>query len=110
VIEVRHVQADSPTVVVVELQRRSTYDLARLLRSAIGAGEVSVLVDLGDLRDATSDLLTVLHRAARSLRALGGRLDVVSSQPELRRLLELTLLSQGFGVFGSRDEALRAWS
>jgi hypothetical protein len=28
----------------------------------------------------------------------------------LRRLFDVTLLSQGFGVYASRDEALRNWA
>jgi anti-anti-sigma regulatory factor len=111
VIEVTH-QRDAGTsaLVVVEVQRASTLDLARLLRTAIVTGDIGVIVDLGERGDATSDLLTVLHRTARQLRTLGGRLAVVSTKPELRRLFDVTLLSQGFGVYASRDEALRNWA
>ena len=110
-IEVTH-QCDAGTsaVVVVEVQRASTLDLARLLRTAIRTGDIGVIVDLGERRDASSELLTVLHRTARQLRTLGGRLAVVSTKPELRRLFDVTLLSQGFGVYASRDEALRTWA
>jgi hypothetical protein len=107
VIEVTHARASA--VIVVELQRDSTTDLACLLRTAVGAGDVSVIVDLGERGDATSELLTVLHRTGGQLRALGGRLAVVCAAPELRRLFDVTLLSQGLGVYASRDEALRSW-
>jgi len=111
VIEVTH-QGDAGTsaVVVVEMERASTGDLASLLRAAIRTGDIGVIVDLGERGDASSELLTVLHRTARHLRTLGGRLAVVSTKPELRRLFDLTLLSQGFGVYASRDEALRNWA
>jgi anti-anti-sigma regulatory factor len=111
VIEVTH-QRDSGTsaVVVVELARTSTPDLACLLRTAIRTGDIGVIVDLGERGDASSELLMVLHRTARQLRTLGGRLAVVSTKPELRRLFDLTLLSQGFGVYASRDDALRTWA
>ena len=110
-IEVRHQpEALNSAIVVVEMRRASTIDLVRLLRTAIGSGDVGVIVDLGERSDATSDLLTVLHRTARHLRALGGRLAVVCSRPELRHLFDVTLLSQGFGVYASRDEALRTWA
>ena len=110
-IEVTH-QADAGTsaVVVVEMQRASTTDLAGLLRTAVSTGDVGVIVDLGERNDASSELLTVLHRTARQLRTLGGRLAVVSTRPELRRLFDVTLLSQAFGVYASRDEALRTWA
>ena len=110
-IEISH-QTEGPTaaVVVVEMTRGSTTELARLLRSAIGAGDVDVVVDLGERPDASSDLLSVLHRCGRHVRALGGTLSVVCSRPELRRLFDVTLLSQGFDVYASRDEALRPWA
>ena len=106
-IEISH-QTEGPTaaVVVVELTRGSTTELGRLLRGAIGSGDVDVVVDLGGSLDASSDLLSVLHRCGRQLRALGGTLSVVSTRPELRRLFDVTLLSQGFAVYASRDEAL----
>ena len=110
-IEISH-QTEGPTaaVVIVELARGSTTELARLLRRAIGSGDVDVVVDLGGRVDASSDMLSVLHRCGRQLRALGGTLSVVSTRPELRRLFDVTLLSQGFAVYASRDEALRPWA
>ena len=110
-IEVTHEHdAGASAVVVIELTRASTTDLARLLRTSIRSGDVGVNVDLGERGDATSELLTVLHRTGRQLRTLGGRLAVVCTRPELRRLFDITQLSQGFGVYASRDEALRAWA
>jgi anti-anti-sigma regulatory factor len=111
VIEISH-QAEGATaaVVVVEMRNGSTTELARLLRMAIGSGDVEVVVDLGERLDVSSDLLSVLHWCGRHARALGGTLSVVCSRPELRRLFDVTLLSQGFDVYASRDEALRPWA
>ena len=109
-IEVSHGSAAGPAaVVVVDVQRDSTHDLARVLGETVNAGDVRVIVDLGERDDVPSDLLTILHRTATQLRRLGGRLAVVTPQPHVRRLFDLTLLSQAFGVFTSRDEALRGW-
>jgi anti-anti-sigma factor len=111
VIEVCHENgAHSSAIVLVEMSRGSTLDLARVLGSTVGAGGASVIVDLGECDDAPSDLLTVLHRAAKQLRRLGGRLAVVTSQPDVRRLFDVTLLSHAFGVFASRDEAFEHWT
>ena len=110
VIEICHqTEGTTAAVVVVEMRRGSTTELARLLRTAIGSGDVEVVVDLGERQDASSDLLSVLHRYGRHASALGGTLSVVCSRPELRRLFDVTLLSQGFDVYASRDEALRPW-
>jgi anti-anti-sigma factor len=110
VIEVCHGNATcSSAVVLVELPRDSMRDLACVLRSTVNAGDVRVIVDLGEREDVSSDLLAILHRTARQLRRLGGRLAVVTPRPDVRRLFDMTLLSQAFGVFPSRDEALRSW-
>lgn len=109
-IEIRHETATRPSVVFVDVAGDATGDLSRLLGSALGRGEVSLVVDLGDRVDASSELLAALHRTARRARRLGGTLGVVSRQPSLRRLLDLTLLSQAFAVFATRDEALQSWS
>ena len=108
-IDVSHGAERTTAIVVVEMKQASTTDLSRLLRTAVRWGDIGVIIDLGERGDANSELLTVLHRAGRQLRTLGGRLAIVSSRPEVRRLFDVTLLSQGFGVFPSRDEALRSW-
>ena len=108
-IEARHVTSAASPVVLVELQRSSTTDLAQLLRTAVAAGDVRLVVDLGERKDASSDVLTLLHRAARHLRRLGGSLAVVAHDRICKRLFDVTLLSQAFPVFASRDEALRDW-
>ena len=103
-IEVLH-DARAP-VILVDL-RRGSVELAQALRTATVGGDVRVVVDMGERTDATSDVLSLLYRTARHLRRLGGSLAVVTSQPDVRRLLDVTLLSQAFPVFASRDEALR---
>jgi anti-anti-sigma factor len=110
VIEVRHDVLTCPSAVVVaEARDGSAPELAKVLRLAVRAGDVRLVVDLGERRDTTSDVLMLLHRAARHLRRLGGNLAVVCAQPDMRRLFHLTLLSQTFPVFATRDEALRDW-
>jgi anti-anti-sigma regulatory factor len=109
VIEVCQSSAATSPAMLVELGRGSP-DFARVLRGTLGAGDVRVIVDLGERQDMSSDLLSILHRTATQLRVLGGKLAVVTPEPCLRRLFDVTLLSQGFGVFGSRDEALRSWT
>jgi anti-anti-sigma regulatory factor len=110
VIEVCHESSATASAVVLVGLRRESPDLARVLRSTLSAGDVWVVVDLGERQDVSSDLLSFLHRTATQLRALGGKLAVVTPEPGLHRLFDVTLLSQAFGVFGSRDEALRSWT
>lgn len=109
-IEIRHETEAAPPVVFLDMSLDSSPDLARLLGTALNSGDVSLVVDLGDRTDASSELLMVLHRTAQHVRRLGGKLGVVSPQPSLRRLLDLTLLSHAFAVFATRDEAIERWS
>lgn len=109
-IEIRHETAAwRPPIVFVD-PLNAPGDLARLLGTAIGAGDVALVVDLGDRADASSDLLTLLHRTAGHVRRLGGSLAVVARHPAARRLFELTLMSRTVPVFATRDEALQGWS
>jgi anti-anti-sigma regulatory factor len=110
VIEAHHETCSSSSpVVFVELHEDSTTQLSEFLRTVIGAGNVRVVVDLGERADATSDVLSLLHRAAHYLGRIGGDLAVVAAQPNLRALFDLTLLSWAFPVFATREEALSDW-
>ncbi|HSF61158.1 MAG TPA: STAS domain-containing protein [Gaiellaceae bacterium] len=80
--------------------------VSRCIDLAIEMGSTSLVVDLGDRPGACSALLGVLLRAGRRLRERGGRLAVASSDPGLRRLFDVTLLSQAFTVFETREDAL----
>jgi anti-anti-sigma factor len=110
VIEVRHDAIEHRVPIVFVEPRESSADgLARALRMAVAAGDVRLVVDLGARTDTTADVLTLLRRAAVQLRRLGGSLAVVCPQADVRRLFDLTLLSQAFPVFATRDEAVRDW-
>lgn len=78
----------------------------RCVDMALRLGHTSVVVDLRERSDPDADLLGVLHRSAQRLRDAGGRLAVVTADCRLRRLLDLTLLSHGFHVCATREEAL----
>jgi anti-anti-sigma factor len=80
--------------------------VTRCVDLALCLGHTHVVVDLGSRPSADSDLLAVLHRAGGRVRQLGGCLAVVSCDSRLRRLLDVTLLSQSFAVYATREEAL----
>jgi anti-anti-sigma regulatory factor len=82
-------------------------DLADRVRMSLDLGARHVVVDLGDGRRVDASTLSSLKRLAGRLGAKGGGLSVVCSQPNLRRILDVTLLSRSFGVFGTLDAALR---
>ena len=80
--------------------------VVRCVDLALELGHRQLVVDLGGRSGADADLLSVLHRSGRRMRDAGGRLAVVCSDSRLRRLLDLTLLSEGFAVYRTREEAL----
>lgn len=107
-IEVREeiATASSPAAVIDCEERGCAEGVVRCVDMAVRLGHTKVVVDLGGLDGADADLLSVLHRSGRRMREVGGRLAVVSGSSRLRRLLDVTLLSQGFRVYATREEAL----
>jgi anti-sigma B factor antagonist len=68
----------------------------------------NVVIDLGgvELLDATG--IGVLMRCAKGMRERGRRLFVVCPPGNVRRVLELCMLSRRLGVHPTRDEAVAA--
>lgn len=99
---------DGATVVIGS--RGSEADLTRRVAESARLGARHVVIDLGDAEMVDSSTLTALKRTAGRLRSRGGHLSVVCQHPGLASLLDLTLLSRSFSVFGSLDAALRTSS
>jgi hypothetical protein len=108
VIEIREetTSASGSAVVVRCSESAGTPGVTRSVDLALRLGLRWLVVDLGARAGADADLLSVLLRSGRRMRDAGGRLGVVCDDPGLRRLLDLTLLSQGFAVYATREEAL----
>ena len=69
-------------------------ELRDQLVSAIEDGAVNVVVDLSDTTFIDSMTLGVLLGAVKRLRPRGGQLRVVCSDPNIRKIFEITLLDQ----------------
>ncbi len=72
--------------------------IARCVDLAVRLGHTLVVVDLGEDVDPDADVLSVLHRRARLMQEAGGRLEVICRTPQVRRLLDMTLLSRTISV------------
>lgn len=70
-------------------------------------GRDPIVIDLGAVEMVDSSTLRLLRRIAGRLPRADGRLSVICPHPGRADLLHLTLLSESFPVFGSRDAALR---
>jgi anti-anti-sigma factor len=94
--------------VVGELDIATSPDLRDLLADSEGTEDSPVVIDLTECEfiDSTG-LATLLHGAGRE-RAGAGRVALVSSPGEVRKLLELTAIDRTIPVFETLDEALAA--
>ncbi|HET7743351.1 MAG TPA: STAS domain-containing protein [Gaiellaceae bacterium] len=107
-IEAHHPAPGSPgSASFVIPYRGSNGLLVDRLGAAQDLGARDLVVDLGDAETLSSATLEILLRTGRELRGRGGRLEVVSLRPSLRRLLRLTLLHRAFAVHTSLETALR---
>jgi anti-anti-sigma factor len=101
---------EGPRHVVVaegDLDMGTAAHLAAALDHPIERGKTHVVLDLTDVRFVDSMAIHVLVGAARELRQRFGRLVIVSRDPGVRRLIELTRLDMVAPVFNTREAALR---
>ena len=76
------------------------------LLSAIADGAGDVIVDFSDTTFIDSTTLGVLVGGVKRLRAQDGRLSLVCSDRNIRKIFEITGLDRVFTIYPTRDEAL----
>jgi anti-sigma B factor antagonist len=101
---------DGPRHVVVadgDLDFDAATRLATALDHPIENGKTHVVLDLSGVRFLDSMAIHVVVGAARELRQRFGKLVLVSREPAVRRLIQLTRLDMVAPVFNTREDALR---
>ena len=73
--------------------------LRQALSETIDAGARCVLVDLSRATFIDSTTLGVLMGAVKRLRPAGGELAIACSDPNIRKIFEITLLDRIFNIF-----------
>ncbi|HUY71683.1 MAG TPA: STAS domain-containing protein [Gaiellaceae bacterium] len=73
--------------------------LKAALRETIDGGARNVLVDLSRATFIDSTTLGVLMGAVKRLRPAGGELAIACSDPNIRKIFEITLLDRIFNIF-----------
>jgi anti-sigma B factor antagonist len=81
--------------------------LASALDEPIEQGKTHVVLDMSGVTFVDSMAVHVVMGAARELRQRFGRLVLVSGQPNVRRIVELTGLDVIAPLYESREAALR---
>src|SRR4051812_28879017 len=96
-------------VVVAEgaIDMRTTPLLAAALDEPIELGKTHVVLDMSGVAFIDSMAVHVLMGAARELPQRFGRLVLVSREPNVRRIVELTQLDVMAPLYESREAALR---
>lgn len=85
-----------------EIDIQTSPILDEQLRSLLGEGATSIVVDLADVVFLDSTGLSVLVAALKRCQSVGGTVRLVSLRPNVRRVVEVTGLTDAFQV-GSAD-------
>src|SRR3954447_25273305 len=91
-----------------ELDIAATPRLSTVLAMAYASPGGRLVLDLSDVAFIDSTALGMILKAAAQLDESGTNLAVVVPEGPVRRLLELTNLTQRFRMFATRDAALAA--
>lgn len=104
--------APGVTVLVVhgDVDLHAAPELRDRLRAAVDAGDSGIVVDLTKTSFLDSTALGVLLGGMKRLQGGDGRIQLVVSRPEIRRIFEITLLDQIIPLAETRAEALAAVS
>ena len=90
-----------PVVLVSgEVDIQTSPMLEEHLRAVLDQGHRALAVDLSDVSFLDSTGLSVLVAALQRCRSAGGGLRLISPQPNVRRVLDITGLAATFGVEG----------
>ncbi len=90
-----------------EIDVATSPELQEILVELIGRGPELLIVNLTDVSFIDSTGLGVLVGAVRDVRAGGGDLRLVVTEPHIMKLLELTGLDEVFSVVSNASDAVR---
>jgi anti-sigma B factor antagonist len=91
-----------------ELDIAATPELSTVLLIASGSPGSLVVLDLAGVDFIDSTALGTLLKAGNEVESAGKRMRIVCADGPVRRLLELTNLTNRFQLSATRDEALAA--
>ena len=107
--DVKTEKVDESTYVIAlagEVDLYTAPEFKQQLLDVIGEGGKDVVVDFTDTTFIDSTTLGVLVGGVKRLRAQDGRLSLVCSDRNIRKIFEITGLDRVFTIYPTRDEAL----
>jgi anti-sigma B factor antagonist len=108
-VELLRTEQDTAVIALEgEVDIYSAPQFKEALLAGIEDGATTIVVDLGRVTFIDSTALGVLVSGAKRVRPKNGRLDIVCTDENITRIFEITGLDRIFGIYRTRDEALRA--
>ncbi len=107
--DVKTEKIDESTYVIAlagEVDLYTAPEFKQQLLDVIGEGGKDVVVDFSETTFIDSTTLGVLVGGVKRLRAQDGRLSLVCSDRNIRKIFEITGLDRVFTIYPTRDEAL----
>jgi anti-sigma B factor antagonist len=107
-VELLRTEQDTAVIALEgEVDIYSAPQFKEALLAGIEDGATTIIVDLGRVTFIDSTALGVLVSGAKRVRPKNGRLDIVCTDENITRIFEITGLDRIFGIYRTRDEALR---
>jgi anti-sigma B factor antagonist len=100
---------DDWTVLAVsgEIDIATAPSLREKLHNLLAEGRSSLIIDLDEVTFLDSTALGVLVGVLKRARTEGGELRIVSNQPRVRKVFEITRLDSAFDLCTSVDDAVK---
>lgn len=89
-----------------EIHVSTAPEFSQRLTSAIEAGKTAIVLDLSGVEFIDSTGLSVLLNSLRRVTQLHGRMALVSANPTVLRLFQITKLDSTFDIFDDRERAI----
>jgi anti-sigma B factor antagonist len=108
-VELTHSGDDVAVIALTgEVDIYSAPQFKESLVKGIDDGARHIIVDLAGVTFIDSTALGVLVSGAKRVRPQNGTLDIVCTDENITRIFEITGLDRIFGIYPSRDEALKS--
>lgn len=94
----------------IELDVDNNYQLTEAVEGELSAGHLKILLNIKLVSYVDSSGLGAIFDSYKQTVEKGGQFKLVSTNAEVRRILDITKISKKIEIFSSEDDALRTFS